>query len=92
MTELSRTYQVSNQRDFAQSEIAVSGVIKLSITWGADGVSVGDVLDATIERVQDTQSRGLGGDAEAKALVDLLRARAELRGTKRDVDGTPVIE
>lgn len=57
------------------------------------GVSPLAVLKATSEQIEREQKSDLGSDANAKALVAVLQAIAELEGRKtKTADGTPIIE
>ena len=64
--------------------------------FGADysqNVRPVDVINATIDRLQAEQKTDLGSDANARALVYIMKAKAELTGEVVEMpDGTPVIQ
>lgn len=70
--------------------------VGLSIHWaGSDPVDERvrpiDVIQATIERLQAEQITDLGSDANARALIKMLEAKAELTGDVQETPDGPVI-
>lgn len=70
----------------------------LSIHWAGSGrndenVRPLEVIQATIDRLEAEQKTDLGSDANARALVSMMQAAAELQGKAATMaDGTPIIQ
>jgi len=75
------------------SEVIHNGERSVAIHWRGDsGVAPSDVIRLTLNRLEDEQRGGPFADPKnAKAIVLLMQAEAELNGTQANVDGVPVI-